>query len=81
MSDRLAALTLNGEIQSWGTFLGALQGALGTQKAKNGAGLRILTETVTSPVLADRLAAVRKLYPASKWHQWEPCGPHSARAA
>ena len=44
-----------------------------------GAGIRILTETVTSPAMADQLATIKKLFPASKWHQWEPAGPHSAR--
>jgi molybdopterin-containing oxidoreductase family iron-sulfur binding subunit len=27
-----------------------------------------------------QIAAIRKLYPAMKWHQWEPAGAHSARA-
>ncbi len=79
--DRSQALSFQGEIHSWGSFLGRLREALGAQKAKNGAGLRILTETVTSPALADLLGTIQKLYPASKWHQWEPAGPHSARAA
>ena len=79
--DRSQALSLQGEIHSWGSFLGRLREALAVQKTKNGAGIRILTETVTSPALADQLATIQKLYPASKWHQWEPAGPHSARAA
>jgi MoCo/4Fe-4S cofactor protein with predicted Tat translocation signal len=78
--DRSQALTFEGEIQSWGSLLSALRETLGAQKIKNGAGIRILTETVTSPTLADQLGGIQKLYPASKWHQWEPAGPHSARA-
>ena len=27
------------------------------------------------------MRAIQKLYPGAKWHQWEPAGPHSARAA
>src|SRR5262249_1963491 len=53
--DRSQALTLNGEIQSWGGFLSALREALAFQKTKNGAGLRILTETVCSPTMASQL--------------------------
>ena len=53
--DRSQALTLNGEIASWGKFTGALRDVLAQQKAKNGAGIRILTETVTSPTMADQL--------------------------
>ncbi|MGD0498377.1 MAG: TAT-variant-translocated molybdopterin oxidoreductase [Bryobacteraceae bacterium] len=78
--DRMQMVSHQGDISSWDKFLGALRGILTAQKAKNGAGIRILTETVTSPTLASQLRAVQKLYPAMKWHQWEPAGPHSARA-
>src|SRR5437764_12999580 len=30
--------------------------------------------------MIDQLRIIQKLYPASKWIQWEPAGPHSARA-
>jgi molybdopterin-containing oxidoreductase family iron-sulfur binding subunit len=79
--DRCQALTYNGEIRSWSAFTGALRDALAQQKGKGGAGIRILSETVTSPSMADQLRAIQKLYPAAKWHQWDPAGPHSARAA
>jgi molybdopterin-containing oxidoreductase family iron-sulfur binding subunit len=79
--DRSQALTYNGEIRSWSAFTGALRDALAQQKGKGGAGIRILTETVTSPSMAEQLRTIQKLYPAAKWHQWDPAGPHSARAA
>ena len=79
--DRSQALSYNGEISSWSEYAGALRDALAQQKGKNGAGIRILTETITSPSMADQLRTIQKLYPASKWHQWDPAGPHSARAA
>ena len=79
--DRSQALSLNGEIRSWGEFTGALRDVLAQQKAKNGAGIRILTETITSPSMAEQLRTIQQLYPGAKWHQWEPAGPHSARAA
>jgi molybdopterin-containing oxidoreductase family iron-sulfur binding subunit len=34
--------------------------------------MRILTGTVTSPMLASQLETILKLYPQAKWHQWEP---------
>ena len=77
--DRSRTLYQDGEIRSWADFLGMLRGLIEQQRASGGAGIRILTETVTSPVMADQLAAIQKLFPASKWHQWEPAGPHSAR--
>ena len=79
--DRAQAATLNGEILGWSEFFTAFRGQLAAQKSKDGAGIRILTETVTSPTMAAQFKAIRKLYPAAKWHQWEPAGPHSARAA
>jgi molybdopterin-containing oxidoreductase family iron-sulfur binding subunit len=79
--DRAQAVAFQGEIRGWNNFIGALLEVLAAQKAKDGAGIRILTETVTSPTLASQIRAIQKLYPAAKWHQWEPAGPHSARAA
>jgi len=38
----------------------------------NGAGMRILAGTITSPVLAAQIQYVLKLFPQAKWHQWEP---------
>src|SRR5206468_2413656 len=61
-------------------FYGAMRERLDTQKATGGAGIRILTETITSPSMGDQFAAIQKVFPAAKWHQWEPAGPHSARA-
>ncbi len=78
--DRTQAVKFQGEIRSWGMFFSALREALEAQKTKNGAGIRILTETVTSPTVADQLRRIQQLFPAMKWHQWEPAGPHSARA-
>ena len=78
--DRSQALTYQGEIRSWPAFLGALRVALDQQRGAGGAGLRILTETVTSPTLADQIAAIKAEFPAMQWHQWEPAGEHSARA-
>jgi molybdopterin-containing oxidoreductase family iron-sulfur binding subunit len=79
--DRSQALTFQGEIRTWDAFLGALREILTAQKATNGLGIRILTETVTSPTMADQIRAIEKQFPGAKWHQWEPAGPHSARAA
>ncbi len=78
--DRSQALTLEGEIRSWGAFLGAVQQTINQQKSKRGAGFRILTETVTSPTMAYQIQELLKVYPEAKWHQWEPAGAHSSRA-
>ncbi|MES1260842.1 MAG: TAT-variant-translocated molybdopterin oxidoreductase, partial [Acidobacteriota bacterium] len=72
--DRLQTINYLGEIRSYPTFLSSFIGALEKQKAKNGAGIRILTETVTSPTLYSQIQDALKLYPGAKWYQWEPTG-------
>ena len=78
--DRSQTVLFDGEVRAWGDFFGALRAALAEQTAKKGAGIRILTETITSPSVADQIRQIRLLYPSLKWHQWEPAGSHSARA-
>ena len=78
--DRSETATFEGEVRDWGAFFGALRSALAAQAEKKGAGIRILTETITSPSVADQIKQAQALYPAMKWHQWEPAGPHNARA-
>src|SRR5262249_10158154 len=50
--DRATTLTNVGEIRPWSSFLGAIRAALTAQQPFNGAGFRILTESVGSPTLA-----------------------------
>jgi molybdopterin-containing oxidoreductase family iron-sulfur binding subunit len=78
--DRARVVSHQGEVRSWSYFFNFLAGLLEQQKPNGGAGMRILTETITSPSLAAQFDAVKKSYPAAKWHQWEPAGAHSARA-
>jgi molybdopterin-containing oxidoreductase family iron-sulfur binding subunit len=77
--DRSKAIKRRGRIATWDDFLTELKAALTAQAAKRGAGLRILTETVTSPTLATQLQEVQKLYPQVKWHQWDPVNADNVR--
>ena len=70
--DRSETVTYLGDVRTWGGFLEAMRGPLNAQKTVQGAGIRILTQTVSSPALADQLRAVFKLYPEAKWHVYEP---------
>lgn len=79
--DRLQSVTSAGEISTWDNFLQQLNVALVRQKAVNGAGLRILTQTITSPTLDRQLQAVLKKFPQSKWHSWEPLTRDAIRSA
>jgi len=70
--DRSHAVVHDGDISTWALFLSDLNELLREQSVKGGAGLRFLTETVTSPTLAAQLRQILKKFPSAKWHQYEP---------
>ena len=70
--DRAQAVRNAGEISSWNAFLGALNDALQLQAGKRGAGLRLLTGTITSPTLAWQIERILEKFPEARWHQYEP---------
>lgn len=70
--DRSTLVRQNRELRSWENFLGAFAAASPSFLADGGAGLRILTETVTSPTLASQLDALAGIYPNARWYQYEP---------
>ncbi len=69
--DRSRTLRYRGDTKTWTGFVTALQGALMTQTALEGAGLRILTEPITSPSLAAQMQTLLTTLPQAKWHQWD----------
>src|SRR5579859_4660914 len=70
--DRSQSVMSMGDQRSWQAFLSAIRGPLSAQKALQGAGIRILTPTISSPTLADQLRNLLKVYPQAKWHVYEP---------
>src|SRR6266849_9463985 len=60
--DRSQSVMSMGDQRSWQSFLTALHGPLSAQKALQGAGIRILTPTISSPTLADQLSNFLKIY-------------------
>jgi MoCo/4Fe-4S cofactor protein with predicted Tat translocation signal len=70
--DRSQSVVSLGDQQSWQAFVTAIHGPLSAQKALKGAGIRILTTTISSPTLADQLNNFLKIYPEAKWHVYEP---------
>jgi molybdopterin-containing oxidoreductase family iron-sulfur binding subunit len=80
--DRSRAVTHLGEIRPFGDLLEVFAQVVEAQGKSGGAGLRILTETVTSPTLAALLRGVLQRYPAARWHQYEPLNrDHAAGGA
>src|SRR6266545_819239 len=78
--DRSQTTLYREESRPWTTFVGELRTALDEQQPKQGAGLRFLTETITSPTLASQLRAILTEFPLAKWHQYEPANNDNARA-
>jgi len=76
--DRSQVVRHLGEIATWSDFVGALQPVLRTA-ASNGASLRLLTQSVSSPTLGAQIQRLLSLYPGMQWHQWEPAGRDNVR--
>ncbi|MGH9497768.1 MAG: TAT-variant-translocated molybdopterin oxidoreductase [Terriglobales bacterium] len=70
--DRSQTINNLGEVRTWGNFVEGMRGPLNAQKAVQGAGIRILTRTISSPTLADQMRELLKVYPQAKWHVYEP---------
>jgi MoCo/4Fe-4S cofactor protein with predicted Tat translocation signal len=70
--DRLRTLTHMGEIVPWSGFIGAMRTVATAEQGAKGAGLRILTETVSSPTLAAQIEDILTRFPGAMWHQWDP---------
>jgi MoCo/4Fe-4S cofactor protein with predicted Tat translocation signal len=77
--DRSQAVLRQGQPDTWDNFVAAMLEVLERQKSTKGAGLRILTETVTSPALHDQIQGLLKQFPEAKWHQYEPANRDHAR--
>ncbi|WP_180540146.1 TAT-variant-translocated molybdopterin oxidoreductase, partial [Nevskia soli] len=72
--DRSQSINFLGEIRSYGSFLTVFKDVVAEQIGKQGSGIRILTETITSPTLGAQIKDLLTLYPGAKWIQWEPVG-------
>ena len=77
--DRSKTVLKATKLSTFDTFLIAALSNLDAQRAKKGAGIRLLTETVTSPTLARQIKLFLAEYPEAKWHQFEPVGQNTAR--
>ncbi|MGI8735116.1 MAG: TAT-variant-translocated molybdopterin oxidoreductase [Pyrinomonadaceae bacterium] len=78
--DRSDTVVYREEIRTWTAFLGEMRTALDEQRAKQGAGIRFLTQTITSPTLASQLKDILTEFSQAKWHQYEPANRDNARA-
>ena len=70
--DRAQNITYMGDIRSWNAFMEAVRGPMNVQKSLAGGGVRILTQTVSSPTLAAQIRGYLEKNPPAKWHVYEP---------
>jgi MoCo/4Fe-4S cofactor protein with predicted Tat translocation signal len=77
--DRAKSVMERGEVRTWDQFSAALRPVLKSEAAKGGAGIRLLTPTVTSPSYAALIGQFLKRYPNAKWVQWEPLSQGNVR--
>jgi MoCo/4Fe-4S cofactor protein with predicted Tat translocation signal len=78
--DRSQTIIHAGDIRTWSAFVGAVRAVVEVKRAVRGDGIRILTQTVTSPTLARQIRDVLAEFPAAQWHQYEPGGRDAVRA-
>ncbi len=70
--DRSQAVKEAGQITTWDIFFARMQRELFDKgKPKANVRLRILTETVCSPTLAENIRQLLAMFPQGAWHQYE----------
>ncbi len=77
--DRSRALVHDGRIGSENEFQQELALAMEAQKSKKGAGLRILTESITSPSFGAQMQTLLSAFPSARWHQYESVSRDASR--
>ena len=70
--DRAQSITYLGDVRSWNAFTEAVRGPMSVEKSIAGGGVRILTQTVSSPTLAAQIRSYLDANPQAKWHVYEP---------
>ena len=78
--DRSQVVRKTGRISTWSGFLDSITKELERSRLSKGKGLRLLTETVTSPTLAHQIKTVLEQFPGAKWHSFDPVGRDTVRA-
>ena len=78
--DRSQMVSHDGRVDTWEHFQTLALGIRDGLRGQQGAGLRVLTQTVASPTLADQLLRLVEQFPAAKWHSYEPVTRDAVRA-
>jgi MoCo/4Fe-4S cofactor protein with predicted Tat translocation signal len=79
--DRSQTIVYRGEASRWDKFIGDMRAALDGQRDKQGDGIRFLTETITSPTVANQLRGILTEFPKAKWYQYDPANRDNVQQA
>jgi molybdopterin-containing oxidoreductase family iron-sulfur binding subunit len=69
--DRSKAARHNDDIVTWEAFSAALRMQMERERARQGTGLRIVSNRVTSPTLLRQIGDLLKQYPQARWVRYE----------
>jgi MoCo/4Fe-4S cofactor protein with predicted Tat translocation signal len=78
--DRSQNITLRGNQSTWQNFSTSVRSSLDEARGNGGAGIRFLSETVTSPTLQAQMRQIASELPNSRWYQYEPVNSDNAMA-
>src|SRR4030095_13882388 len=70
--DRSQEVSFRGAPKTWQYFMTTLRSSIDENRVDGGAGVRFLTQTVTSPTLIDQFKRVATELPNARWYQYEP---------
>ena len=76
--DRSQIVTKDGSIRGWDQLLTIWTAKRRVLQTKAGAGLYVLTQTLTSPTAGQQLQGILEAYPNARWHHYEPMGREAA---
>ena len=77
--DRAQSITHLGFVDDWDNFVKEARQVLDDARLRRGAGVRLLTGTVTSPSFAGLIDEFLTAFPEAKWHQYEAAGRENVR--
>jgi len=78
--DRSKVVAKRGRISTYANFLEEFRAAIGAERPRRGAGIRVLSTSTSSPTLATQMRAMRQTFPDARWYQYEPINEDSALA-
>jgi molybdopterin-containing oxidoreductase family iron-sulfur binding subunit len=78
--DRSQEMLYRGSPKSWQDFVKAIRTTVDEAAQDGGAGVRFLTQTVSSPTLQDQFKRLSAEMPNARWYQYEPVNKDNAMA-